>query len=77
MACRARMEYDVSIRAVCDALLVSATCYFYKPTLVNENAEIEDLLKRLTTKHERWGFGLRFDFLRNTNGFKWNHKRMY
>ena len=60
MACRARMEYDVSIRAVCDALLVSATCYFYKPTLVNENAEIEDWLRRLTRTHKRWGFVLCF-----------------
>jgi len=29
------------------------TCYFYKQTLVNENAEFEDWLKRLTTTHKR------------------------
>jgi putative transposase len=67
----------VSIRVVCDVLSISATCYFYKQNLVNENAEIEDWLKRLTTTHKRWGFGLCFDLLRNTKGFKWNHKRVY
>ena len=77
LACRAKVDYDVSIRVACDVLSISTTCYFYKPTLVNENAEIEDWLKRLTTTHQRWGFGLCFDFLRNTKGFKWNHKRVY
>lgn len=77
LACMAKVEYDVGIRVACDVLSISTTCYFYKPTLVNENAEIEDWLKRLTTTHKRWGFGLCFDFLRNTKGFKWNHKRVY
>ena len=71
------MEYGVSIRVACEVLSISTTCYFYKPTLVNENAEIEDWLKRLTTTHKRWGFGLRSAFLRNTKGFKWNHKRVW
>jgi putative transposase len=71
------VEYGVSIRVACEVLSISTTCYFYKPTLVNENAEIEDWLRRLTTTHKRWGFGLCFDFLRNTKGFKWNHKRVY
>ena len=77
LACRAKLTYGVSIRIACDVLSISTTCYFYKPTLVDENAEIEDWLKRLTTAHKRWGFGLCFDFLRNTKGFKWNHKRVY
>ena len=57
LACRAKVEYDVSIRVVCDVLSISATCYFYKPTLANENAVIEDWLMRLTTTHKRWGVG--------------------
>lgn len=77
LACRAKLTYGVSIRIACDVLSISTTCYFYKPTLVDENAEIEDWLKRLTTTHKRWGFGLCFDFLRNIKGFKWNHKRVY
>jgi len=76
LACRAKVEYGVSIRVACEVLSISTTCYFYKPTLVNENAEIEGWLKRLTTTHKRSGFGLCFDFLRNTKGFKWNHKRV-
>lgn len=53
------------------------TCYAYQPKLADENAEIVDWLLRLTTTHKRWGFGLCFLFLRNTKGFKWNHKRVY
>ncbi len=49
----------------------------YQAKLSDENAEIADWLLRLTTTHKRWGFGLCFLFLRNTKGFKWNHKRVY
>ena len=44
---------------------------------MQENAQIHDCMHRLTTTHKRWGFGLCFDFLRNTKGFIWNHKRVY
>ena len=54
------MEYGVSIRVACEVLSISTACYIYKPTLVNENAEIEGWLKRLTTTHKHWGFGLCF-----------------
>jgi putative transposase len=70
LACRAKVEYDVSIRVACDVLSIITTCYIYKLTLVNEDAEIVDWLRRLTTTHKCWGFGLCFDFLRNTKGFK-------
>jgi len=58
-------------------LSISTTCYFYKPTLSDKNAEIEDWLRRLTETHKQWGFGLCFYFLRNKKGFKWNRKRVY
>ena len=61
----------------CNALSISATCYAYQAKLSHENAEIADWLLRLTTTHKRWGFGLCYLFLRNTKGFKWNHKRVY
>jgi putative transposase len=66
-----------SIRVASEVLSISTACYFYKPTLVNENGKIEDWLKRLTRTHKRWGFSLCYNFLRNTKGFKWNHKPVY
>jgi putative transposase len=44
---------------------------------VRLKAEIDDRLRRITTTYKRWGFGLCFDFLRNTKGFKWDYKRVY
>jgi putative transposase len=73
LVCRAKLNYGASIRVACEVLSISTTCYFYKPTLVDENAAIEGWLKRLTITHN----GLCFDFLRNAKGFKWNHKRVY
>ena len=32
---------------------------------------------KLTEKESDWGFGLCFDYLRNVQGFTWNHKRVY
>jgi len=34
-------------------------------------------LLRLTTANRRWGFGLCFLYLRNVQGYGWNHKRVY
>jgi putative transposase len=70
-------EFKVSIRIACRAVSISATCYAYQTSLSDENAEIADWLLRLTTAHKRWGFGLCFMFLRNSKGYKWNHKRVY
>jgi len=66
-----------NIKLVCDAFVISETCYRYKPLLADENAEIADWLIRLTTTWKDWGFGLCFLYLRNVKGFKWNHKRVY
>ncbi len=45
--------------------------------LSDENAEIADWLLRLSSTHKRWGFGLCFLYLRNIQGYGWNHKRVY
>lgn len=55
---------------------ISEACYYYQPKLNEANDEIADWLIRLTQTHKRWGFGLCFDYLR-TQGFAWNHKRVY
>jgi putative transposase len=53
------------------------TTYRYDDRLSHENVEVADWLLRLTTTHQRWGFGLCFLYLRNVKGFGWNHKRVY
>jgi putative transposase len=70
-------NHRVTVRLACQAFKISETCYRYNPKLSSENELIADWLLRLTTTHKQWGFGLCFMYLRNTEGFKWNHKRVY
>ena len=67
----------MSIRFACSCLGISESCYHYQPKLSSENALIADWLLRLTTTNRRWGFGLCFLYLRNVQGYGWNHKRVY
>ena len=68
---------DLSIRFVCRAFCISETCYRYQPKFSDENEEIAQWLIQLTEQNTDWGFGLCFDYLRNVEGFTWNHKRVY
>ena len=77
MAARAKIQFNTSIRVACDVFSISETCYRYQAKLSSENALIADWLLRLTSTYKRWGFGLCYFYLRNTKGFKWNHKRVY
>jgi len=77
MAQQARSQFTVSIRVVCNIFSISETCYRYKAKLSDENAQIADWLLRLSTTYKRWGFGLCFLYLRNVQGYGWNHKRVY
>ena len=77
MAQRARVQYTASIRIVCQVFSISETCYRYEAKLNHENAEIADWLLRLSGTYKRWGFGLCFLYLRNSQGYGWNHKRVY
>ena len=52
-------------------------CYRYSPVLSDENEEIADWLERLTANKRNWGFGLCFLYLRNVQGYGWNHQRVY
>ena len=47
------------------------------PKLSDENERIADLLVGLTQARKTWGFGLCFLYLRNVQGYGWNHKRVY
>lgn len=66
-----------NIRVVCAALGISRTCYRYQRKLSTENAKIAAWLIRLTNEQKNWGFGLCYLYLRNVQGFRWNHKRVY
>ncbi|MEO9629023.1 MAG: IS3 family transposase [Sulfitobacter sp.] len=77
MAMNAVEQYGVSIALACRAFEISETCYRYSPVLSDENEEIADWLERLTTNKRTWGFGLCFLYLRNVQGYGWNHKRVY
>jgi len=77
MAHKAVGAVRCSIRQACEAFSVSESCYRYRAKLSSENAEIADLLVRLTHNQRNWGFGLCFLYLRNVKGYPWNHKRVY
>ena len=77
MAVNAVMQRGTSIALACRTFQISETCYRYSPILSDENDEIADWLERLTENKRTWGFGLCFLYLRNVQGYGWNHKRVY
>ena len=77
MAMNAVAGHGVSIALACRAFDISETCYRYSPVLSDENEEIANWLERLTANKRSWGFGLCFLYLRNVQGYGWNHKRVY
>lgn len=77
MAVTVVKQHNVSIRLACECMGISLSCYYYQSKLSSENALIVDWLLRLTSRHQRWGFGLCFLYLRNVKGYGWNHKRVY
>ena len=70
-------RHGVSIALACRTFQISETCYRYSPVLSDENEEIANWLERLTANKRNWGFGLCFLYLRNVQGYGWNHKRNY
>jgi putative transposase len=77
MAQRAVTTNDLTIRLACEIFQVSETCYRYEAKGNAENERIADWLVRLTDNQRNWGFGLCYLYLRNVQGFPWNHKRIY
>ena len=67
----------ISLRLACEAFGISEGGYRYQAKLRTDNAEIADWLVRLSGTHKDWGFGLCFLYLRNVEGKRWNHKRVY
>lgn len=56
---------------------VSQTCYRYAALLKKQDVIIADWLIKLTNENKTWGFKLCFLYLRNVQGYPWNHKRIY
>jgi len=77
LAEKAVAQRGVSIALACRAFGVSETCYRYSPQRNADNDEIADLLLGLVKAKKTWGFGLCFLHLRNVQGHRWNHKRVY
>ena len=77
MAMNVVAQDGVSIALACRTFQISETCFRYSPILSDENEEIADWLERLTANKRSWGFGLCFLYLRNVQGYGWNHKRVY
>lgn len=77
VAQQAVRHQGVSVRLACAAVGISETCYRYRPKRDAENELIADWLIRLTANQRNWGFGICFLYLRNVQGFGWNHKRVY
>ena len=77
MAGTAAARQGVSIALACRTFGVSETCFRYSQKLSDENERIADLLVGLTQAHKTWGFGLCFLYLRNVQGYGWNHRRVY
>lgn len=77
MASLAVKQKMISVRCACEAFSISETCYRYRAKLSDENIKVANWLERLTQDQSNWGFKLCFLYLRNINGFIWNHKRVY
>mgnify|MGYP000913360247 FL=1 len=73
------VEKSVSIRLACKAFAISLSAYRYTPINQSDNELIAQLLLDILAQpsHQRWGFGLCFDYLRKIKGYHWNHKRVY
>jgi putative transposase len=78
MAKKAVQKNGVSVALACRTFNISESCYRYERKLSDENAEIADWLVRLAASPatRQWGFKLCFLYLRNVQGFGWNHKRV-
>jgi len=77
MAQHAVQAKRTTIHHACTTFAISETCYRYTAKRPPEDEVIGGWLQELTTTNRTWGFALCFLFLRNVQGFSWNHKRVY
>ena len=67
----------INISLVFRTFLISETCYRYQPKLNSDNSLIADLLIGLMLHQRNRAFGSCFLYLRNFNGYHWDHKRVH
>lgn len=77
LAAKAVAQCGVSIALACRTFGVSETCYRYSPQCNADNEQIADLLLGLVRVKKTWGFGLCFLYIRNVQGHRCGHKRVY
>jgi putative transposase len=70
-------QKGLGVRLACEAFGLSESGCRYQPRLNVENTKIAEWLLRLTENQRNWGFGLCSLYLRNVEGFRWNHKLVY
>jgi len=68
-------QHAASERQACRLVGLSRSTYRYEARRPDD-MEIVEELTALAERHRRWGFDKMMDWLR-TEGFKWNHKRVY
>ena len=56
MAKKATVNHKASVSLICHTLLISETCYRYKPKLNIDNELIAHSLVALTQNQRNWGF---------------------
>lgn len=67
----------ISAARACKLFGISKSCWRHEGQNTVTNELLGKQLSQLATVHPTWGFGLMFLHLRNVQGYKYNHKRVY
>ena len=70
------MTYGVSITKACQALSVTKSTYYYRPTKSVEDEQIKTYLLALAQQYPQWGFD-KMRLKAKQESKPWNHKRLY
>jgi putative transposase len=71
------VEKQLTVKRACRAAGLSRSAWYNPPQdRIARDGEVIEALQALVEKHNRWGFWMCFDRLRNM-GYRWNHKRVY
>ena len=68
--------HEASERRACRILGLNRAGFRYRAKKPDDS-EIQEWLRYLAERKPRWGFKKMYAYLRNQQGFGWNHKRVY